>query len=215
MRSYWLKILLGACAIFVVGYGAYFGIEKSKSKIRHLAESSDPLSIPLAFVPFTLDGVKAGTFKGIRVERDAPKSINAITLRVNLADSADAETIQACMITLAGNGQDFDPGRGFRCVRPGEMDSAGLVPFGEVQFTVRHGANFSAALLLDSAVVADLRESGNVEINAGGADAALSAEDAAKRADSITKAVQLKVDSIVKRSVPTPPKPKSPTAKPG
>jgi len=215
MRSYWLKILLGACAIFVVGYGAYLGIEKSKVRIRQIAESSDPVSIPLAFLPFTLDGVKSGTFKGIRLERDAPKSINAITLRVNLADSADAEAIKACVVTLEGNGQDFDPERGFRCIKPGQGDSA-LVPFGEIRFTVRHGVNFSVPLLLDSAVVADLRESGDEEIQSTvGADAELRAQAASERADSITRAVQSKVDSIVRNSVPTPPKPKPPTPKPG
>ena len=215
MRSYWLKIILGACAIFVVGYGAYMGIEKSKVRIRQIAESSDPVSIPLAFLPFTLDGVKSGTFKGIRLERDAPKSINAITLRVSLTDSADAEVIKSCRITLEGNGRDFDPERGFRCLKAGEADSA-LVPFGEVRFTLRHGDNFSIPLLLDSAVVADLRESGDDEIQATvGADAELRAQAATRMADSITKAVQTKVDSIVKNSVPPPAKPKLPTAKPG
>lgn len=215
MRSYWLKILLGACAIFVVGYGAYFGIEKSKVRIRHITESSDPVSIPLAFLPFTLDGVKWGTFKGIRFERDAPKSITAITLRVSLADSADEDAIRACVVTLEGDGHDFDPERGFRCVKPEQGDSA-LVPFGEVRFTVRHGGTFSVPLLLDSAVVADLRESGDHDIEeAVGADAELRAQAATERADSITRAVQSKVDSIVRQSVPQPPKPKSPTAKPG
>jgi hypothetical protein len=215
MRSYWLKIVLGACAIFVVGYAAYFGIQKSKSRFRQFAESSDPVSIPLAFLPFTLDGVKSGTFRGILLERDAPKSLNAITLRVSLADSADVEFVRACRVTLEGNGHDFDLERGFRCLKPGEADSA-LVPFGEVRFSLGHGDSFSVPLLLDSAMVADLRESGRVEMNAAiGADAAARAEAATRMADSITKAVQLRVDSAVRRSVPEPPKPKAPTGKPG
>jgi len=90
MRSYWLKIIVGACAVFLVGFAGVTVIRKSKDKIRSIAESSDPVSLPLAFLPFTLDGVKAGTFKGIRLDRDAPKSLNGITLRISLADSADA-----------------------------------------------------------------------------------------------------------------------------
>ena len=216
MRSYWLKIVLGACAIFVVGYGAWFGIEKSKSRIRRFAESSDPVSIPLAFLPFTLDGVKAGTFKGIRLERNAPKSLNSITLRISLADSADAGRIKGCALTPEGDGRDFDPGRGFRCLKVEGADSA-LVEFGEVEFSVHDGEDFSVPLMLDSAMVRDLRESsGTDEINtAVGADAELRAEAATRMADSITRAVQLRVDSVVRKSVPESPRPKSPTAKPG
>jgi hypothetical protein len=217
MRSYWLKILLGACAIFVVGYAGVYGIRKSKDRIRSIAESSDPVSIPLAFLPFTLDGVKSGTFKGIRLDRDAPKSLNSITLRVNLADSADAERIKACLVTLEGDGHEFDPSRGFRCLKPAEADSAALVAFGEVYFSVRHGENFSVPLMLDSAVVSDLRESGSdeeVSVTVG-AEAEAAAEAAVKRADSITKAVNQRVDSIVRKSVPQPPKPRSPSGNPG
>ena len=216
MRSYWLKIILGACAIFVVGYAAYFGIEKSKSRIRQIAESSDPVSIPLAFLPFTLDGVKSGTFKGIRLERDAPKSLNSITLRISLSDSANAAQIRDCALTPEGNGRDFDPGRGFRCLKGEGADSA-LVEFGEVEFSVHDGEDFSVPLMLDSAMVNDLRESsGDNEISAAvGADAELRAEAATKMADSITKAVQLRVDSIVKNSVPEPRKRRARTANPG
>ena len=119
MRSYWLKIILGACAVFVVGYASVTVVRKSKDRIRSIAESSDPVSIPLAFLPFKLDGEKAGTFKGIRLERDAPKSLNGITLRISLADSADPARIQACLITLEGNGHEFDPSRGFRSSHAG------------------------------------------------------------------------------------------------
>lgn len=216
MRSYWLKILLGAAAIFVVGYGVYEGIEQSKSRIRRLAHSSDPVSIPLAFLPFTLDGVKAGTFKGIRLERDAPKSLNSITLRVSLSDSADIERVRSCLLTPEGNGREFDPSRGFRCLRSTEVDSA-LVPFGEVAFIPQEGEEFRVPLLLDSAMVNDLRQSsGTDELNAAvGADAELRAEAATRLADSITKAVQLRVDSIVRQSVPEAPKRPARSGKPG
>ena len=214
MRSYWLRILLGACAIFVLGYAAYFGIEKSKTRIREFAHSSEPVSIPLAFLPFSLDGVKSGTFKGIRLERDAPKSLNAITLRVSLSDSADAEAIKACLVSPVSDGREFDPERGFRCLKPADLDSA-LIPFGEVEFSIGD-VDFTVPLLLDSAMVNDLRESESEEINAAvGADAAARAEAATRMADSITKAVQLRVDSIVKKSVPVPPRPRRPTGNPG
>lgn len=215
MRSYWMKIALGACAIFLVGYVGVMAFRSSVHRFKRLTESSDAVSIPLAFLPFTLDGVKAGTFKQVRLERDAPKSLTGITVRIALADSADVARIQACRITLEGNGNDFDPSRGFRCLAPGEADSA-LVPFGEVRFTVRHGDGFSVPLLLDSAAVADMRNSGGAEINATvGAEAEAAAEAAGHRADSITTAVNRQVDSIVKNAVPPAPKRPRSAPKPG
>ena len=215
MRSYWLKIVLGACAVFLVGYAGVFAVRKTGTRIKNLAESSEPVSFPLAFLPFTLDGEKAGTFKGIRLDRDAPKSLNGITLRISLADSADLARIKACLITLEGDGHEFDPARGFRCVKPGTADSA-LVPFGEVRFSVRHGEDFQVPLVLDSAAVADMRESGDADIEAAlGADAEARAEAATRQADSITKAVNARVDSIVKNAVP-PTQPRRPKpVKPG
>ncbi len=215
MRSYWLKIVISACAIFTVGYIGVFVVRKSANRIERLAESSDPVSIPLAFLPFTLDGDKAGTFKLLRIERDAPKSLTGITIRVALSDSADAERIQACKVTIEGNGHDFDPSRGFRCAKPETADSV-LVPFGQVTFTSKHAADFSVLLVLDSAVVADLRTSDEDEIGATvGAEAEARAEAAERLSDSITRAVNRQVDSIVRNAVPQRPKRPATPAKPG
>lgn len=215
MRSYWLKIVLSSCAIFAVGYVGVFFIRKSVHRFERLTESSDPVSIPLAFLPFTLDGAKAGTFKLVRIERDAPKSLTRITIRVALSGPADATRIQACLVTIAGNGHEFDPSRGFRCVKPETADSA-LVPFGQVTFTSPHAADFSVPMVLDSALVADMRTWGDEEIGATvGAEAEARAAAAEQRADSITRAGTRRVDSIVKNAVPPQPKPRSATPRPG
>jgi hypothetical protein len=215
MRSYWVKIVLGACAIFAVGYVAVFAVRKTSHRIRSFAESSDPVSIPLAFLPFTLDGEKQGTFKMVRLDRDAPKSLTGITVRIALADSADAARIRGCVVTLEGNGRDFDPSRGFRCLRPEEADSS-LVQFGEVTFTLRGMEEFSIPLMLDSAAVNDMRESGTAEIEATvEAEAEARGREAEHRADSITRAVNRQVDSIVRHAVPAAPKTPRTAAKPG
>lgn len=215
MRSYWVRIVLGACAIFVVGYFAVFAVRKTSHRIRSIAESNDPVSIPLAFLPFTLDGQKAGTFRMVRLDRDTPKTLTGITVRIALSDSADAARIRGCMITLVGNGRDFDPTRGFRCLNPGEADSA-LVEFGEVTFTIRGMEDFSVPLMLDSAAVNDMRESGTAEIQATvEAEAEAAGRQAELRADSITRAVNRQVDSIVRNVVPPAPKSPRTPAKPG
>jgi hypothetical protein len=62
----------------------------SSSKVSQILEDRIPVTPRLSErVEFTLDGEKAGTFKGLRLDRDAPKSLNGITLRISLADSAD------------------------------------------------------------------------------------------------------------------------------
>jgi len=222
MRSYWVKIILGACAIFAVGYVGVIAIRQTKHRIQSIAESSDPVSIPLAFLSFTLDGQKAGTFKMVRLDRDSPKSLAGITVRIALADSADAARIKSCVITLEGNGRDFDPSRGFRCLTPENVDSS-LVEFGEVTFTARGMEEFSVPLMLDSAAVNDMRESGHADIEAtveaeaeaAGREAEARGREAELRADSITRAVNRQVDSIVKNSLRRAPKTPRAPVKPG
>ena len=180
MRSYWLKIILGACAVFLRGIRRRFGgpkIEGQDQEPRGIERSSLAFRWPFCRSRSTARRPAPSRVSGSIVTR--PKSLNGITLRITLADSADPARIQACLITLEGNGHDFDPARGFRCLKPEEADSS-LVAFGEVRFSVRHGEDFTVPLMLDSAAVADMRESGDADIEATvGAEAEARAEAAA------------------------------------
>ena len=61
MRNYWLRIALGAVAIFTVGLIGISLAKQGVGRVRGVVEGSGPVAIPLAFVPFTLDGSKLGT----------------------------------------------------------------------------------------------------------------------------------------------------------
>ena len=156
MRRYWLKIVVGALAVFLVGYTGVFLVRSGIGRGRSLIQSSNPVSIPLAFVPFNLDGLRTGTFQHITIRREAPKVIAGFDLRIKLSDSAKADALEGCRLTPAGRSDHFDLDRGFVCLAP-ETPDEGLVRFGEVVFTQRGGHRVRVPLFLDSATVADLR----------------------------------------------------------
>ena len=202
MRWYWVKIMLGALAIFVVGYAGVSAVRGSVNKVRQLSETSDPISIPLAFIPFHLDGDRAGTFSGVRIMRDTPKSIVAFHVRVKLGDSVDVEHLKQCRLYLDQTGTDFDPDDEFECIGRGESDS-GLVQFGDVTFT-RDDLEFSVPLLLAEATVEELRNVHDADAVTARAvaeaeAAAAQAEAAAARAEAMAEVARVKIE--VKKQV--------------
>jgi hypothetical protein len=190
MRWYWVKIILGALAVFVVGYVGVSAVRGSVNTVRQLSETSDPISIPLAFIPFHLDGDRAGTFSGLRIMRDAPKSVTAFHIRVKLGDSVDVEHLKQCRLHLEQTGTDFDPDDEVVCVEPGASDS-GLVEFGDVTFT-RDDIEFSVPLLLGEATVEDLRHVHDADAVA--ARAVAEAEAAAARAEAHAEVARVKIE---------------------
>jgi hypothetical protein len=212
MRSYWVKIVFGALAIFLVGYLGVTVVRKQVNRVRAFSQSSDPISIPLAFIPFQLDGNKAGTFSGIRIMRDAPKSVSAFHIRVKLSDSVDIERLKSCRLYLEQTGHDFDPDDAFTCLAPDTSDS-GLVEFGDVTFTAREGVEFTVPLLLDSRTVLELRSSSNPDEVAARAVAEGEAAAARAEVDRIRVEVRREVDRATaeaRRRAPAAPKPPSP-----
>lgn len=202
MRGYWLKILLGAVAIFAIGYGGVWVVRTQVSRVRHTIESSDPISIPLAFLPFVLDGAKVGTYRGVRIVRSSPRVVSEVHIRVRLADSVTAARFEGCRLTTQ-NSASFSPDEGLRCLGTGSADSV-LIPFGDVTLEFGGGERLVRPLLLDSAVVADLRErraeAAVSELGRQEAAAARAkAESARQMGDSIRAAVEAKVRSRTPR----------------
>ena len=64
MQRYWLRIALGALAVFVLGMTAISIYRNGRAKVEELANSADPITIPLAILPFQVDGDRMG-----RIER--------------------------------------------------------------------------------------------------------------------------------------------------
>src|SRR4051812_9668212 len=96
MRNYWLRIALGAVAIFTVGMIGISLAKQGVGRVRGVVQGSGPLAIPLAFVPFTLDGSKLGTVDKLTLFRDAPKRISAVEIHIKLKDSLLAGGLEGC-----------------------------------------------------------------------------------------------------------------------
>ena len=165
MRNYWLRIALGALAIFMVGMIGRSLINRGIGSVKGVVEGSGPLSIPLAFIPFELSGNKLGTFERVTLERTAPRSVSRVRLEVKLADSALARGLEGCR--LAANLDKDENGdhninleRGrfaegtFWCADDAATDTA-LVEYGQAVF--RPG-NVTVPLYLPPGLVAELQD---------------------------------------------------------
>jgi hypothetical protein len=211
MRNYWLRIALGAVAIFTVGMIGVTLARQGVGRVRGVVEGSGPISLPLAFVPFILDGQKLGTLSRVVLFRDAPKQISAVELEIKLRDSVLARGLEGCR--LAANFEnDRAPGRVqihaeelsqgvFSCLH-GEDSLAHFQEFGRAVF---QPGDVSVPLLLPSDMVDDLQQ-GHFDSSEDSVDAAAQeiadsiAEAADALADSIAVAAEMQADSIVARS---------------
>ena len=192
MRSYWLRIILGALGIFAVGMLVVTVVRATRARVRSVAKSNDPITIPLPFVPFRVDGQRVGTFERLVIRRDAPDDVRSVDLHVDLGDTATAEGIHRCRGILAelhegpgGHGSSLHDAE-FSCVRD-DSAVAGLEPFGEVHFVP---GGHMAPLLVPPGVANDLRRE-MIQMRARRAD-----DSSAVRAESIAAEAERTADSI-------------------
>lgn len=209
MRWYWVRIALGALIIFLAGYAAVTLVRTQVGKARDVFASSRPITIPLAFLPFTLDGQRAGTFSRVTIRRESPQVVAGVDLRVSLSDSA-VSIPEDCRLTTLVPGQ-FSPESGFRCAGAG--DSA-VAEFGTVRLRGGQRPDRTVPLVLDHALIAELRREGSGVGVATGAFAGQEAAEGVAKAEQIRVRIQAKVDSArsratfeVKAAPPAPPEP--------
>ena len=198
MRSYWFRILMGALAIFAIGMVGITMIRRGTDTVAEVVKGSGPLNIPLAFVPFQLDGSKLGTIQHLMINRAAPKKLSSIHVEVKLEDSLVAQGLAGCRLAAnldsdsSSSGGDVDVHVGrlrkntfFFCAG---SDSA-LVPFGDV--TLNPG-EVTVPLLLPHALVEKL-QSGDW---AHDEDSTSSADLLAQRAESLADQAEAKSESL-------------------
>jgi hypothetical protein len=207
MRRYWIKIVAGALAIFLVGYAVYAGMRSQVNRFRHMKASDGPIDIPLAFVPFSMEGTRLGTFRRVRIMRDAPNSVSGVYLRVRLSETAPVESLEACgRMAVTDQTTDFDVSRlNFTCLDSTASDS-GLIEFGEIEFDPEHGARFTVPLLLTEVTVKEMRSShpGDVAAkSAAGEHEAVRVEAESLRVHAESVAAEVKRNAIP----PRPPQP--------
>jgi hypothetical protein len=140
MRNYWLRILLGAFAIFAIGMVGVTIVRHGIAKVNSVVDSSDPLSIPLAFIPFTMSGERLGSLEHVVIHRSSPREVTGVELEVDLADSLIAQGLSGCKLAANIESDSSKPGlnihasRGkqdtFSCIS-GDPPPENWVPFGE------------------------------------------------------------------------------------
>ena len=139
MRSYWMRILLGAAAIFAIGMLGITLYRRGANKVSEVVAGAGPLSIPLPFVPFELGGNRLGKLERLVVNRDAPKKVSSLDLEVKLDDSLVAQGLAGCRLAANLENDSSSPGNinihtgrkdrpFFFCAR----DDSALVEFGTV-----------------------------------------------------------------------------------
>ncbi|HEX5385405.1 MAG TPA: hypothetical protein VFW66_01765 [Gemmatimonadales bacterium] len=187
MRTYWIKILLGALGVFAVGMVLITAVRAGVERAHDVANSTDPIVVPLAFVPFRIDGRRLGTFDRIVFLRKTPGKLSGVKLRAQLADSVNADSLADCALlasidTIAAGRHVQIQNADFHCLR----DTAGTdaVRFGTLAL---EPGGLTLPLLVPRQFAAEFHQS----------DAAARAQASAEvTADSISEAADRMADSI-------------------
>jgi hypothetical protein len=198
MRSYWMRIVLGALAVFAIGMVGVSMFRRGRDKVTEVVTGSGPLEIPLAFVPFQLNGNKLGTVERLVINREAPKKLSSVHVEVKLEDSLVAQGLAGCRLAAnvesdsSKHGGDIDLHTGpmgehtfFFCAG---SDSA-LTKFGTV--TLKPG-DVTVPLLLPQTLVEKL-QSGDWMHDTDSTD---SSDVLAERAESLADNAETVTDSM-------------------
>ena len=197
MRSYWLRIAFGALGVFAIGMLFWNLADAGKRRVKHVVESAEPITIPLALIPFKVDGQPLGTMRQVQIIRSDPKKVQAVNFRVRLADSVGDARLDDCVLVLGGTLRNIDAQHAFSCVAESDTVGANLAPLGDMK--TQRGRTyvlFAQAGALDSIEI-DFGE----EMADSIADAQREFADSIRaveegRADSIRDAAALMADSI-------------------
>jgi len=200
MKNYWMRIALGAAAIFIVGMLGVTLVRRGIGRVHGVVHGSGPISIPLAFIPFKLNGDKLGSLERVTFLRDAPNRVTRVELEVKLSDSVLARGLEGCR--LAANLDSETPGppginvhRGpfaegsFWCAKEDSADVA-LVEYGQAVF---HPGDVAVPLLLPRSLVDELQ---NIDLGHDSTPPVAKAE-----VDSIMAATELSADAVRGRMI--------------
>ena len=163
MRSYWLKILLGAFGIFAVGMIGVGLVRGGIAKVNSVVEGDGPITIPLGLIPFVLAGERLGNLNHVTLHRESPTHVSEVELEVDLADSLFAQGLSGCNLAAnlsndtTGGGVNIKVGRNragaFQCV-PEDSVPADLVEYGTAIF---NPGEVEVPLLLPADLVTELQ----------------------------------------------------------
>jgi hypothetical protein len=192
MRNYWLKILVGALAIFAVGMIGVSLARRGIAGVTRVVASDQPLTIPLSLIPFELQGERLGKLDHVTLMRKSPNEVTAVELEIQLADSMVARGLAGCrlvanMESKGDSGIDIRVGPRspsvFYCA--GDTAQADLLEYGHA---VLQPGDVEIPLLLSRDMVKELQ---HLDFGKGGPGMAAEAQ-----ADSIAAATEEQSDSI-------------------
>ena len=192
MRNYWLKIGFWAFAIFAVGMLIVTGSKKARTSVEEIADGTGPITVPLAFVPFEIDGQRAGTLRRLRIFRDSLQEPSRIEVQVSVADSGAVERFAACILAIEAQADKVQP-NDFRCL--GAADTAGrdLVQFGDVEL---RGFPGSYALYAPREHVENLKRNSESAVQAEEARAEAEAESIRTHQNEMADSIRELADSV-------------------
>ena len=181
MRSYWLRIALGALGVFAVGMLLVTMIRGGRARVEEIAEGTGPISIPMAFVPLEVGGERMGTLRNLRIFRDSAQNPIRIEVSVQMADSMNLARLGACILQVADSSEQPN---NLRCLSTADSVGRDLVPFGEIRIRNRTEV---FPFYMTRAQVADLQSpDGGTRMAESAAEASSEAEQNQRRlADSI------------------------------
>jgi hypothetical protein len=193
MRNYWLRIIVGAVAIFAVGMVGVTLARQGMSHVRGVVEGSGPITLPVRFLPFKLDGERIGTIESIRIMRNAPKEVRSVNLRVRLADSVNPGRLDPCILVAEGF-EDINDQTTVLCSNAKDTVGEDLVAVGTIKLR-RSERPFQ--LFMAREAIAEITDSDFVFVGEDSADAL------ARHGDSIAQVTQRITDSVLEAQRPT------------
>lgn len=193
MRNYWLRIFLGAFAIFAIGMVGVRLVRSGVERVESVVEGTGPLEIPLRFIPFTMDGERLGNLDRVIFYRTETRRVRGVEVQIDLGDSLLAEGLSGCRLAAnleggpAGDGVNIkashDSRHAFSCLR-GDSVPETMVEFGEAVF---QPGEVRVPLFLERELVADLEKG----------FAGDSGDAVTINSDSIAEAARREVDSAL------------------
>ena len=151
--TYWIRIALGALAIFAVGMLITTGIRRGHDSVEYIVDGSGPISVPLLGLTFRMDGEPIGGIERLRLLRSAPRHIDSAVVVVKMTDGSSPAWDEGCRLTVQ-DAQHLNQETSFTCADSASAVALDLVPFGHVEFKP---SGRTVAVWLPASVVADLR----------------------------------------------------------
>jgi len=165
MTRYWLKITIGALLIFGLGMAIWYGVKRGVGAVHVVMDSNQPISIPIKFATFRLDGVALGKIDHIVLMRSAPKRLTAVKVTVRLDSASFADRIRSCVVRL-NSLEKLDENTTFVCAAGADPSVAGAFqPFGQL---LVEGTDVAVPLLLPASDVRDMQRGGSRVVDSAG-----------------------------------------------